>query len=81
MKAKPQKNKSNISTAELDALISLRKNKNIVIFEADKGGAVVIMNKSDYINEAKNISIQSMLMETGFIRNSLMTAQKNSYVK
>ena len=30
-----------------------KKNKNIVIFEADKGGAVVIMNKSDYINEAK----------------------------
>ena len=26
---------------------------NIVIFEADKGRAVVIMNKSDYINEAK----------------------------
>ena len=24
----------------------------IVIFEADKGGAVVVMNKSDYINEA-----------------------------
>ena len=44
MKAKPRKNKSNIPT---------RKNKNIVIFEADKGGAVVIMNKSDYINEAR----------------------------
>ena len=29
----------------------LRKNKDIVIFEADKGGAVVVMNKSDYINE------------------------------
>ena len=53
MKAKPRKNKSNISTTEREALISLRKNKNIVIFEADKGGAVVIMNKSDYINEAK----------------------------
>ena len=26
---------------------------NIVIFEADKGDAVVIVNKSDYINEAK----------------------------
>ena len=36
-----------------DAIISLRKNKQIVIFEADKGGAVVVMNKSDYITEAK----------------------------
>ena len=53
MKAKPRKNKSNISTTEREAIISLRKNKNIVIFEADKGGAVVIMNKSDYINEAR----------------------------
>ena len=58
MKAKPRKNKSNISTTERGALISLRKNKNIVIFEADKGGTVVIINKSDCINEAKNISVQ-----------------------
>ena len=47
------KAKSNIFTTEREALISLRKSKNTVIFEADKGGAVVIMNKSDYINEAK----------------------------
>ena len=53
MKAKPRKNKSNISTTEREAIISLRKYKNIVIFEADKRGAVVIMNKSDYINEAR----------------------------
>ena len=48
-----ENSKSNISTTEREALISLRKNKNTVIFEADKGGAVVIMNKSDCINEAK----------------------------
>ena len=52
MQAKSRKNKSNISKIEREAIISLRKNKDIVIFEADKGGAVVVMNKSDYINEA-----------------------------
>ena len=44
--------KSNISKIEWEAIISLRKNKDIVILEADKGGTVVVMNKSDYINEA-----------------------------
>ena len=38
---------------EREAIISLRKNKDIVIFEADKGGTVVVMNKNDYISEAK----------------------------
>ena len=39
---------------ERETIISLRKNNNIVIFEADKGGAVVVMNKTDYITEARN---------------------------
>ena len=34
--------------------MSLRKNNNIVIFEADKRGAVVVMNKTDCIAEAKS---------------------------
>ena len=54
MHAKPQPCKSNISKTEREAIVSLRKNKNIVIFEADKGGAVVVMNKTDYITEARN---------------------------
>ena len=32
----------------------MRKNNNIVIFEVDKGGTVVVMNKTDYITEARN---------------------------
>ena len=51
MQAKPRKSKSNISKIEQEAK-NKRKNKDIVIFEADKGGTVVVMNKSDYINEA-----------------------------
>ena len=45
---------SNISKMEREAIVSLRKNNNIVVFEADKGGAVVVMNKPDYITDARN---------------------------
>ena len=48
----PNREKANQMFRE--AIISLRKNKDIVISEADKGGAVVVMNKNDYISEAKN---------------------------
>ena len=37
-----------------EAIVSLRKSNNIVIFEADKGGAVAVMNKTDHITEARN---------------------------
>lgn len=44
-----QKNiKPNISRSEQDAIQSLRGNSNIVIKEADKGGAVVIMDSDHY---------------------------------
>ena len=47
MRAKPQPCKSNISKTKRRAMVSLRKNNNIVIFEADKGGTVVVMSKTD----------------------------------
>lgn len=34
------------------AISSLLKDENIVIKQADKGGAIVILNKTDYITEA-----------------------------
>ena len=52
LKFKPKIPKcQNITEAENKALKSLCQNTNIVIKPADKGGAVVIMNKVDYINE------------------------------
>ncbi|XP_070576158.1 uncharacterized protein [Ptychodera flava] len=42
----------NLSRAERNAVNSLRTNQTIVIKQADKGGATVIMNKSDYLREA-----------------------------
>ena len=42
----------NITKSEKEAIESLSKDPNIVIKKADKGTAVVIMNTTDYINEA-----------------------------
>ena len=49
-KAKPR---FNTSKHERQAIITLRKNTDIVIKPADKGGAIVIMNKEDYIKEGE----------------------------
>lgn len=43
--------KSNISKFELAALSQLKNNENIVLKPADKGSAVVIMDRQDYIWE------------------------------
>ena len=48
-----QKVKSNLSSDERDAIQSLRTNDRIVIFPADKGGAVVVQNRSNYEDMAK----------------------------
>ena len=47
----PKNNFQNLTRSERDAIKSLMANKNIVIKPADKGGAVVVMNVTDYINE------------------------------
>ena len=52
------KSKSNISKHELQDILNLKKNKDIIIKETEKGGAVVIINTkhylkmmSDYLND------------------------------
>jgi hypothetical protein len=45
-KAKPPR--SNMSSEERAALKNLRNDENLVILKADKGGAIVLMNLSDY---------------------------------
>ena len=42
---------STISTAELQALNNLQNNSDLVTKPADKGWAIVLMNKQDYIRE------------------------------
>ena len=45
--------KNNLTLAERKALQGLKANKDIIIKNADKGGAVVVMNTKDYIKEAE----------------------------
>ena len=49
----PRKTRSNFSKDEKVALKDLWKRDDIIITNADKGGAVVIMNLNDYIRGAK----------------------------
>ena len=45
--------KKNLKKSELKALEDFQQREEIVITKTDKGGAVVIQDVSDYINEAK----------------------------
>ncbi|CAJ0927182.1 unnamed protein product [Ranitomeya imitator] len=42
---------TNLSAPDFQALQTLRNDKDIIIKPADKGGAIVVMNKSDYTKE------------------------------
>ena len=48
-----QRTTDNLSPAERQALRSLRQRQDIVIKPADKGSAVVVLSKEDYIKEAE----------------------------
>ena len=50
LKKKPR---FNISVKERKAIRSLKQNPDIIIKPADKGGAIVILNKEDYIKEGE----------------------------
>ena len=52
---------NNLTEEERLALDALQKREDIVIYQADKGGKTVIMNKSDYIKE-----MESMLTDKEF---------------
>ena len=49
-----QKSHDNINCKERAAIQSIKRNKNVIIKAADKGGAIVILNRYDYIKEGKN---------------------------
>ena len=47
----------NISREEAKALKGLRENKSRVILTADKGVAMVVLNKEDYFNKAQDLLV------------------------
>ncbi len=50
-----KKSTDNIGKEEHNALVNLSKEKNLVISKADKGAAVVIQNKVDYMSKMEKI--------------------------
>ena len=49
----PQNKYNNLTREERSALYNLKNDKNIVIKSADKGSAVVVWVRDDYIKEAE----------------------------
>ena len=50
--------KPNLTKTELKALTELRKDSDRNILTADKGVAMVVMDRKDYIDKATNLSSQ-----------------------
>ena len=50
-----KKSPSNITKEELKALNELKKDQERIILTADKGVALVVMNKTDYINKSEEL--------------------------
>lgn len=46
-----QRVKNNLSSSEISAIVSLKKNKDIIIKKADKGGGITILNSKDYLDK------------------------------
>ena len=82
----PCKNlKFNLTKEERSAKCSLSQNRNIIIKKADKGSAVVIQNRSDYIKEGlRQLTDRNFyrLQEENLthIHNTLITEQVSSMV-
>ena len=55
MKEPAKKQKSNLTYKEYAAMEELAKRKDLIIINADKGGAVVIMDTDSYIKEANHL--------------------------
>ena len=49
----PKDKYNNLTSKEQEALYDLKNDKNIVIKSADKGSAVVVWDREDYIKEAE----------------------------
>ena len=50
-KRRPPPHKKNFTSRDREIITNLQKDKNIVIKQADKGGAIVVMNTHDYTAE------------------------------
>ncbi|CAF5034961.1 unnamed protein product, partial [Rotaria sp. Silwood1] len=64
MRAIKNKKIRNISDDEFNAIKSLKNNNNIIICRADKGNAIVVLDKNEYINKMNDILKQKQFKST-----------------
>ena len=67
----------NLSDDELSALHALKANQHIVIYKIDRGNAVVVMNRGDYIERARAILSRSQFDK---ISNGNILQKKEEYL-
>ncbi len=80
--AKKKKVHDNLTKGEREALQKLMKDDTIVIKPADKGGAVVIQNKSDYIDECtRQLKNRDHYRRTGTDQTKDVASKVNSYIQ
>ena len=57
-----------------------KKNNNIIICKADKGNCIVILDKEDYIEKAKEILRKKQFMKTNKSLLDQKEKQLNEYI-
>ena len=72
-------NYPNLSKNERDALDNLVKDSNIIIKPADKGNAIVVWDKEDYLHECENQLNDKNIYEK--IENDPLKNSITAYVK
>ena len=50
--------KSNLSKAEAQTLSEIKRDKSSIVLTADKGVAMVVMDRQDYVNKSNNLLAQ-----------------------
>ncbi len=74
--------KSNLTHAEKEALLRLSMNDNIEIKSADKGGAIVVMNRSDYKQEClRQLRNKDHYARTGTDQTEEVARQVTAYLR
>ena len=73
--------KANLTKAQNLALREIKRDRDCIVLNADKGVAMVIMDRQDYINKANNLLHQNTYMSiprdhTNSIKNKLISILK-----
>jgi len=75
-----KKSMRNISDEEMNAIKTLKENKSIIICKADKGNAIVVLDKKEYIEKAKLLLANKQFKRT---KNNLIEEKEkemNNYL-